>query len=102
MVQAFVSGDFRIKYVQHYSDAQARWLQDIGYWAGWTDPCCSGWRCCGVRGHRVYTNRHRHREILPYGRAVMAAVADFFLYLIIFEKNPFDTFLVEVPASAKG
>ena len=32
----------------------------------------------------------------------MAAVADFFLYLIIFEKNPFDTFLVEVPAAGQG
>ena len=41
----------------------------------------------------VYTNRHRHRELLPYAITVLMAIADFFLYVIIFHKNPFSTFL---------
>jgi cytochrome c-type biogenesis protein CcmF len=103
-VQAFVSGDFRIKYVQHYSDAQAPLAYKISaYWGG-LDGSMLFWVAllAVFAAIAVYTNRHRQREILPYAVAVMAAVADFFLYLIIFEKNPFDTFLVEVPASGQG
>jgi cytochrome c-type biogenesis protein CcmF len=104
MVQAFVSGDFRIKYVQHYSDAQAPLAYKISaYWGG-LDGSMLFWVAllAVFAAIAVYTNRHRQRKILPYAVAVMAAVADFFLYLIIFEKNPFDTFLVEVPASGQG
>ena len=104
MVQAFVSGDFSIKYVQHYSDAQAPLAYKISaYWGG-LDGSMLFWVAllAGFAAIAVYSNRHRQREILPYAIAVIAAVADFFLYLIIFEKNPFDTFLVEVPASGQG
>ena len=104
MVQAFVSGDFSIKYVQHYSDAQAPLAYKISaYWGG-LDGSMLFWvsLLAVFAAIAVYTNRHRQREILPYAIAVMAAVADFFLYLIIFEKNTFDIFLVEIPASGQG
>jgi cytochrome c-type biogenesis protein CcmF len=104
MVQAFVSGDYSIKYVQHYSDAQAPLAYKISaYWGG-LDGSMLFWvsLLAVFAAIAVYTNRHRQREILPYAIVVMAAVADFFLYLIIFEKNPFDTFLVEVPAAGQG
>jgi len=104
MVQAFVSGDYSIKYVQHYSDAQAPLAYKISaYWGG-LDGSMLFWVAllAVFAAIAVYSNRHRQREILPYAIAVMAAVADFFLYLIIFEKNPFDTFLVEIPAAGQG
>jgi cytochrome c-type biogenesis protein CcmF len=104
MVQAFVSGDYSIKYVQHYSDAQAPLAYKISaYWGG-LDGSMLFWvsLLAVFAAIAVYTNRHRQREILPYAIAVMAAVADFFLYLIIFEKNPFDTFLVEIPSAGQG
>ena len=104
MVQAFVSGDYSIKYVQHYSDAQAPLAYKISaYWGG-LDGSMLFWVAllAVFAAIAVYTNRHRQREILPYAIAVLAGVADFFLYLIIFEKNPFDTFLVEIPGSGQG
>jgi cytochrome c-type biogenesis protein CcmF len=104
MVQAFVSGDYSIKYVQHYSDAQAPLAYKISaYWGG-LDGSMLFWAALLAlfAAIAVYSNRHRQREILPYAIAVIAAVVDFFLYLIIFEKNPFDTFLVEIPASGQG
>jgi cytochrome c-type biogenesis protein CcmF len=104
MVQAFLSNDYSIKYVQHYSDAQAPLAYKISaYWGG-LDGSMLFWvsLLAVFAAIAVYTNRHRQREILPYAIAVMAAVADFFLYLIIFEKNPFDTFLVEIPTSGQG
>jgi len=104
MVQSFVSGDFSIKYVQHYSDAQAPLAYKISaYWGG-LDGSMLFWAAllAVFAAIAVYNNRHRQREVLPYAIAVIAVVVDFFLYLIIFEKNPFDTFLVEVPASGQG
>jgi cytochrome c-type biogenesis protein CcmF len=104
MVQAFVSGDYSIKYVQHYSDAQASLAYKISaYWGG-LDGSMLFWAALLAlfAAIAVHTNRHRQREILPYAIAVIAVVVDFFLYLIIFEKNPFDTFLVEVPAAGQG
>ena len=104
MVQAFVSGDYSIKYVQHYSDAQASLAYKISaYWGG-LDGSMLFWAALLAlfAAIAVYTNRHRQREILPYAIAVIAVVVDFFLYLIIFEKNPFDTFLVEIPAAGQG
>jgi cytochrome c-type biogenesis protein CcmF len=104
MVQSFVSGDYSIKYVQHYSDAQASLAYKISaYWGG-LDGSMLFWAALLAlfAAIAVYTNRHRQREIMPYAIAVIAVVVDFFLYLIIFEKNPFDTFLVEVPAAGQG
>jgi len=104
MVQAFVAGDYSIKYVAHYSDAQAALAYRISaYWGG-LDGSMLFWvfLLAVFAAIAVYTNRRRQREILPYAIAVMAVVADFFLYLIIFEKNPFDTFLTELPASGQG
>ena len=50
----------------------------------------------------VYTNRDRHRELLPYVVTVLMAIADFFLYVIIFHKNPFDTYLTDIPTDGQG
>ena len=55
MVHAFMSSDFSIKYVQHYSEAAQPFAYKItAVWGGLTDRCCSGsfcwpsarrWRC---------------------------------------------------------
>jgi cytochrome c-type biogenesis protein CcmF len=104
MIQAFVSGDYSIKYVAHYSDAQAPLAYKISaYWGG-LDGSMLFWvallalfAAIAVRTHRL-----RQREIMPYAIAVMAVAMDFFLYLIIYEKNPFDTFLTEIPIAGQG
>jgi cytochrome c-type biogenesis protein CcmF len=104
MVQAFVAGDYSIKYVQHYSDDQAPMAYKIAaYWGG-LDGSMLFWVAllAVFAAIVVYTNRHRQREILPYAIAVIAVVTDFFLYLIIYEKNPFDAFLTEIPATGQG
>ncbi|HEX2657328.1 MAG TPA: cytochrome c-type biogenesis CcmF C-terminal domain-containing protein, partial [Polyangia bacterium] len=47
-------------------------------------------------------NRNRHRELLPYAITVLMAIADFFLYVIIFHKNPFSTYFGDIPTTGKG
>src|SRR5213593_2378930 len=50
----------------------------------------------------VYVNRDRHRELIPYVVATVSVVQMFFLYLMVVHKNPFTTFLTNVPADGQG
>ena len=50
----------------------------------------------------VYVNRDRHRELIPYVVAIISCVQMFFLFLMVAHKNPFDTFLTQVPADGQG
>jgi cytochrome c-type biogenesis protein CcmF len=104
ILYAFVTGDFSIKYVQRYSDSSSPLFYRLtAYWGG-LDGSILWWAflLSVFSAIAVHTNRHRHREILPYTIAVLMGVADFFLYLIVFHKNPFQPFLSEVPAAGNG
>ena len=50
----------------------------------------------------VYVNRERYRELIPYVVATTSAVQMFFLYLMVVHKNPFTTYLANVPADGEG
>ena len=50
----------------------------------------------------VKVNRERHRELIPYVVAVIAAVEMFFLFLMVIHNNPFATYLTESPADGRG
>jgi cytochrome c-type biogenesis protein CcmF len=104
LVYAFVTHDYSIKYVQHYSDASSPLFYQItAYWGG-LDGSILWWvfLLSVFSAVAVYTNRHRHPELLPWVVVVLMAIADFFLYVIIFHKNPFDTFLTDIPTTGKG
>jgi len=104
LVYAFVSHDYSIKYVHHYSDATSPLFYQItAYWGG-LDGSILWWvfLLSVFSAVAVYTNRNRHRELLPYVVTVLMAVADFFLYVIVFHKNPFDTYLTDIPTVGKG
>ena len=104
LVYAFVTHDYSIRYVQHYSDASSPLFYQItAYWGG-LDGSILWWvfLLSVFSAVAVFTNRHRHRELLPYVVVVLMTIADFFLYVIVFHKNPFDTFLTDIPTSGKG
>src|SRR3954453_11911574 len=104
LVYSFVSHDYSIKYVHHYSDAASPLFYQItAYWGG-LDGSILWWvfLLSVFSAIAVYTNRHRHRELLPYAITVLMAIADFFLYVIVFHKNPFDTYLTDIPTAGKG
>jgi cytochrome c-type biogenesis protein CcmF len=104
LIYAFVTHDYSIKYVQHYSDSSSPLFYQItAYWGG-LDGSILWWvfLLSVFSAIAVYTNRHRHRELLPYVVVVLMAIADFFLYVIVFHKNPFDTFLTDIPTTGKG
>src|SRR3954465_4847978 len=104
MINAFLTNDFSIKYVAHYSDSvQPLFYKITSYWGG-LDGSIMFWvfllSLCGSLA--VYTNRERHRELIPYVVATISTVQMFFLFLMVVHKNPFTTFLTEAAPDGKG
>jgi cytochrome c-type biogenesis protein CcmF len=104
LLYAFLTHDYSIKYVHHYSDASSPLFYQItAYWGG-LDGSILWWvfLLSVFSAIAIYTNRDRHRELLPYVVTVLMAIADFFLYVIVFHKNPFDSYLTGIPTAGKG
>src|SRR6476659_4345301 len=104
IVHAFVTNNYSIKYVQHYSDsAQPLAYKIASYWGGLDGSIMFWVFLLGVFGAlAVYTNRERHRELMPYVVAIISAVQMFFIFLMVIHNNPFSTFLTQAPAEGKG
>src|SRR4029453_6995301 len=95
MVHAFVTNNYAIRYVQRYSDsAQPLAYKIASYWGGLDGSIMFWVFLLGIFGAvAVYTNRERHRELIPYVVATIAAVEMFFFFLMVVNNNPFSTFL---------
>src|SRR5438132_4812292 len=104
IVNAFLTDDYSIKYVQHYSDSvQPLFYKITSYWGGLDGSIMLWVFLLSVFGSiAVYVNRERYRELIPYVVATISAVQMFFLYLMVVHKNPFTTFLTNVPADGQG
>src|SRR3954464_12492406 len=104
MVHAFVTNNYAIKYVQHHSEAAQPLAYKIAsYWGGLDGSIMFWVFLLGIFGaSAVYTNRERHRELIPYVVAVISTVEMFFIFLMVVHNNPFSTFLGAAPAEGKG
>jgi cytochrome c-type biogenesis protein CcmF len=104
MINAFVLGDYSIKYVAHYSDSvQPLFYKITSYWGGLDGSIMFWVFLLSIFGSiAVFVNRERHRELIPYVIATISGVQMFFLYLMVVHKNPFTTFLTQVPADGDG
>src|SRR6266568_1516070 len=104
LIYAFVSHDFRIKYVAHYSDTTMPLAYLLtSYWGG-LDGSLMYWVfvLSIFASVALFVNRERHRDMLGYVIGTIAAVAVFFLALLLYSKNPFATFLTAPPTEGKG
>jgi len=104
LVNAFLTGDFSIKYVAHYSDSVQPLLYKLtSYWGGLDGSIMFWVFLLSIFGSlAVYVNRERHRELIPYVVATISTVNMFFLFLMVIHKNPFTTFLTSAPAEGEG
>jgi cytochrome c-type biogenesis protein CcmF len=104
MINAFLTDDFNIKYVAHYSEAaQPLFYKITSYWGGLDGSIMFWVFLLSIFGTcAVYTNRERHRELIPYVVATISVVEMFFLFLMVVHKNPFTTFLTPAAADGKG
>jgi cytochrome c-type biogenesis protein CcmF len=104
IVHAFVTNDYSIKYVQRYSDAAQPLAYKIAsYWGGLDGSIMFWVFLLGIFGSlAVHMNRERHRELIPYVVAIMAATEMFFIFLMVVHNNPFSTFLTPPPTEGRG
>jgi cytochrome c-type biogenesis protein CcmF len=104
MINAFLTGDFTIKYVVHYSDSvQPLFYKITSYWGGLDGSIMFWVFLLSIFGSiAVYVNRERQRELIPYVVATIAVVQMFFLYLMVVHRNPFTTYLANAPAEGQG
>src|SRR3954463_1000289 len=104
LVHAFVTGNYAVKYVQRYSDAAQPLAYKItSYWGG-LDGSIMFWvfLLSAFGTVAVAVNRERHRELIPWVVAVIAATEMFFIYIMAVHNNPFDTYLTGAPMEGKG
>src|SRR3989441_11256797 len=68
IVNAFLTGDYSIKYVAHYSDSvQPLFYKITSYWGGLDGSIMFWVFLLSVFGAiAVHVNRQRHRELIPY------------------------------------
>src|SRR6195952_5092307 len=104
IINAFLTNDFTIKYVAHYSDAiQPFFYKITSYWGGLDGSIMFWVFLLSVFGAiAVHVNRESHRELIPYVVATISVVELFFLLLMVVHKNPFSTFLTAPPADGEG
>src|SRR5215470_3448330 len=104
MINAFLTNDYSIQYVAHYSDSvQPLFYKITSYWGGLDGSIMFWVFLLSVFGAiAVYVNRERHRELIPYVVATISAVQMFFLFLMVVHRNPFTTFLTTTPADGSG
>ena len=104
IINAFLTNDYSIKYVQHYSDSvQPLFYKITSYWGGLDGSIMFWVFLLSIFGSiAVYVNRERHRELIPYVIATISVVQMFFLFLTVVHKNPFTTFLTEAPTDGRG
>src|ERR1044072_5699566 len=89
MINAFLTNDFSIKYVEHYSHTGPPLFYKItSYWGG-LDGSIMFWvfllSLFGTAA--VYVNRERHRELIPYVVATISTVDMFFLDLMVVHRS---------------
>ena len=104
MINAFLVGDYSIKYVVQYSDSvQPLFYRITSYWGGLDGSIMFWVFLLSIFGSiAVWVNRESHRELIPYVVATISTVQMFFLYLMVVHKNPFTTYLTAAPTDGEG
>src|SRR5260221_94741 len=104
LVHAFVTGNYAVKYVQRYWDAAQPLVSKITSSWGGLDGSIMFWvfLLSGFGRVAVAGNRERHRELIPWVVAIIAAVEMFFIFIMVVHNNPFETFVAGGPADGKG
>src|SRR5579875_3243545 len=104
LVYAMMTGDFRFAYVAEHSNKAMPMLYKFAAWWGGQEGSLLfwSWLLATYTAIVAYTNRRKHRDLMPYVIGVLATVQTFFLLMNNFVANPFqmlaeDKLIVSVP-----
>src|SRR5262249_1123762 len=104
IIYAFVTHDFSIKYVAATSDTtMSTWYKVTAFWGGLEGSLLLWVLVLALFSTiAILVNHKRHRDMIGYVVATIMVVQVFFLSLLLFTKNPFDTYLTQPPADGRG
>lgn len=104
LAYAFVSHDFRLTYVAHYSDRGMSVPYLIAALWGGQDGSLLWWLFLTsfFSGSCVWWLRRRYLELQPYVIATLMSILLFFAVLMIFATNPFTTSIAGAPVEGNG
>jgi cytochrome c-type biogenesis protein CcmF len=104
LVHAIMTGDFHFAYVAEHSNKAMPTLYKFAAWWGGQEGSLLfwSWLLSNYVAVVAFTNRRKHRDMMPYVIGVLATVQTFFLLLNNFIANPFqmlaqDKLIVAVP-----
>jgi cytochrome c-type biogenesis protein CcmF len=91
LVYSLLTSDFRFSYVAEHSNRAMPLLYKYAAWWGGQEGSLLFWSflLSTYASVVVFTNRRRHREILPWVVGILATIQTFFLTLNNFVANPF-------------
>ena len=91
LVYALITGDFRFSYaVQHSNRAMPLLYKFAAWWGGQEGSLLFwSWLLSTYATVVVFTNRRRHRDMMPWVVAVLMSIQTFFLVLNNFVVSPF-------------
>ncbi|HWZ92087.1 MAG TPA: cytochrome c biogenesis protein CcsA, partial [Polyangiaceae bacterium] len=101
---AFVSHDFRIRYVAHYSDRRMSTVYLLTSLWGGQDGSILWWSLLlsGYVTACVAWLKGRYRELQPYVIATLMFIVGFFAILMLFAANPFETSIAGARPDGEG
>lgn len=104
LAYAFVSHDFRLRYVAHYSDRSMPMVFLLTALWGGQDGSLLWWLflLSGYIGVCVYWLGKKHVELQPYVLATLMGVVMFFCVLMAFAANPFSTSISGARTDGEG
>src|SRR5437016_4332657 len=97
LVSALMTGDFRFSYVAEHSNRAMPLIYKFTAWWGGQEGTLLfwSWLLSSYAAVVVFTNRHKHRDFMPYVVAILSAVQTFFLILNTFVVSPFQMLAVD-------
>ena len=95
LLHAILTDNFSFSYVASRSNADLDLLYKVAAWWGGQEGSLLFWSWIAATYTfvAVYTGRRRHRNMISYVVAVMAATQAFFLGLVAFNANPFQVIM---------
>lgn len=104
LAYAFVTHDFRIRYVARYSDRSMPLPYLFASLWGGQDGSLLWWSflLAGYTGACVAWMKGRYRELQPYVIATLMSIMGFFLVLMLFAANPFWTAVTGAQPDGEG